>query len=218
LSVYVGIFGPYFEHDKHFIPYTYCFDSAYILPFCKFSEPFDAFVFEYLPFATESEETSILFRPLGENRLFEILRCLDKSYISRTIVIVTNTSIIQRTWIILSCEQNDITSSMIYNSRSCQLSVSFIIVGPFIVFLLSSRYLWIGWISDTCWTFRLWAVFSLKTVNLFEINLATIESPMINCSWIVISQIHAHKSSFLLRNKAVSERVTWSLSKLFNWF
>ena len=187
LSVYVGIFGPYLEDEKYFIPYTYCFESAYILALCKFSEPFNTFVFEYLPFATESEETSSLFRSLGDNRLFEILRCLNKSYISRTIIVVSYFTIIQWTWVIFSCEQNDITSIMIYNSRSCQLSVSSVIIGPFIVFLLGSRYLWIGWVSDTCWTFRLWSMFSLETVDIFEINLATIESPVINCSWIVIS-------------------------------
>lgn len=107
---------------------------------------------------------------------------------------------------------------MVNNSRSGKFSICPIIIRPLIKLLSilwNLRILRVIWISRTFWCF---AMLSFKAINLFIFNAAIIENPMMNSSWVVVSEVDSHETLSRFWDQVVGERVAWGLAKIFYWF
>ena len=122
--------------------------------------------------------------------------------------------------LILTCKNNNIARSMIDNTWSSQLSVSFIIVWPFIEFIVVFWDLCVLRVCYSCWTFWLFAVECFEWIEKFELYMFSVKWPMINTSRIIITKINTKKSLLfhIICNQIMRKWVTWSLPKPFNHF
>lgn len=107
---------------------------------------------------------------------------------------------------------------MINHARSSKFGISSVVIRPFVEFLLASRYFRISRIGDSSWTYSLSSMFCLEAVNWLEFDLVGVESPVVDCSRVVITQVHAHEASFILCNQTIGKRVSWSLSMFLQCF
>lgn len=217
LSIYVSVLWPQLEYDKHFVLQSDCLDSARILPFRQVCQPYNALILEDFPCASEGEEAPCFFCAFGQDGVLEVLGGFDKANVARAVVVVSDFGVVERTWLVLASENDDVASFVVDYAWSSQLSVCPVIIWPLKELLSIFRYFWIRRISDTSWTFGITTMLSFEAVHFFELNRVLIEDPMVNRSGVIVSQIDAHEPTSLPWNYAMAKRVTRSLTEILNW-